>query len=341
MDLRDLRALPKVDLHRHLEGAVRLSTILELSLAAGVPLPADTAEGLAPHALVSRPVRNLEEALRAFAHAQNAVRTLEAVRRIAVEAVEDLAAENVRLAELRFSPDFLCGPAGLDRDGAMEAIADGVAEAGERCDVAVGVIAIFSRNLGEGSGRDTVAFALRHRDRLVGFDIAGPEVGYPPARYRSLLEPLHGSGLGLTTHYGESGGPEYPKEAVEALGPSRLGHGLSVARDPAVIDLVIDRGVTLEMCPWSNWLTGGVERVQDHPARRLLDAGVRVTLNSDDPGLFGTDLTRDFEVARDALGFDAIRFRRVTENAIRASFLPDDVKARVRTAHFGWLEEAG
>src|SRR5438270_859572 len=117
MDLRDLRALPKVDLHRHLEGAVRLSTILELSLAA--------------------------------------------------------------------------------------------------------------------------AFPLRQRDRLVGFDIAGPEVGYPPARYRSLLEPLHGSGLGLTTHYGESGGPQYPKEAVEALGPSRLGHGLSVARDPAVIDLVI------------------------------------------------------------------------------------------------------
>jgi adenosine deaminase len=338
MDLRDLRGLPKVDLHRHLEGSIRLSTIVELSLSAGIPLPADTPHGLAPHALVTRPVKSLEEALRAFSYAQNAVRTLDSVRRIAVEAVEDLASENVRLAELRFSPDFLCGPGDLDRDGAMEAIADGVGEAGERCDVAVGVIAIFSRDLGERSGRGTVAFALRHRDRLVGFDIAGPEVGYPPARYRSLLEPLRGSGLGLTTHYGESGGPEYPREAVEVLGPARLGHGLTVARDPAVVDLVIERAVTLEMCPWSNWLTGGVERVEDHPARRLLDAGVLVTLNSDDPGLFGTDLTRDFEVARDALGFDEDRFRRVTENSIRASFLPPDVKARVRTAHFGWLD---
>ncbi len=105
-------------------------------------------------------------------------------------------------------------------------------------------------------------------------------------------------------------------------------------------DLVAERGVTLEMCPTSNWLTGGVRRVEDHPARRLLREGLSVTINSDDPGLFGIDLTHELEVARDALGFGEDDLRRATGNAIGASFLPDDIKADVRARHFGWLGDA-
>src|SRR5439155_1685299 len=239
----DLRALPKVELHRHLEGAIRLSTIIDLSREAGVPLPADTPQELAAHALIRQPVNGLEEALARFAIAQNSVRSYEAVRRISFEAVEDLAAENVRLAELRFSPEFMCAPGGLDWDGAME-----------------------------------------------------------------------------------------------ALGPARLGHGLSVARDPAVIELVIRRGVTLEMCPTSNVLTWGVARPEDHPAGRLLAAGVKVTINTDDPGLMGIDLTHELEVARDALGFTIDDLRAVTSNAIEASFVADELKANLRARHFGWVE---
>jgi adenosine deaminase len=337
MDLRDLRALPKVDLHRHLEGAIRLGTVIDLSREVGLDLPAWTPEGLAPHALIRWPVASLEEALGRFAIFQDAVRTYQAVRRVAVEAVEDLAADNVRVAELRFSPDFLCSPGGLDWDGAMEAISGGVADAAAANDVAVGLIAIASRDFGMSSVAATVEFALRHRDRLVGFDLAGPEVGFPPAMYADVLAPLRGSGLGLTLHYGESGPPDYPRQAIEAFGVRRLGHGLTVAWDPDVTRLAIDRGVTLEMCPTSNWLTRGVPSVADHPARRLLRAGVKVTLATDDPGLFGTDLTHEYEVARDALGFGQRDFREAAANGMDASFLPEDVKADARSRHFGWL----
>ena len=333
----DLRALPKVELHRHLEGAIRLDTVLDLSRQAGLELPAWRADELAPHALIREPVADLEEALGRFALFQNAVRTFEAVRRITVEAVEDLAAENVRVAELRFSPDFLCAPGELDWDGAMEAIWEGAGEAGRALDVAVGLIAIASRDFGLGSVRATVAFALRHRDRLVGFDLAGPELAYPPHAFVDALAPLTGSGLGLTLHYGESGPPAYPREAIELFGVERLGHGLSVAWDDEVTRIAIDRGVTLEMCPTSNWLTRGVPAVADHPAGRLLRAGARVTLNTDDPGLMGIDLTHELEVARDALGFDGSDFRQAVSNALDASFLPPDVKGEVRARHFEWL----
>ena len=339
MDLSDLRAVPKVELHRHLEGAIRLSTVIELSREAGILLPADTPETLAPHALIREPVADLQEALARFTIAQNCIRSLDGVRRIAREAVEDLAADTVRLGELRFSPDFLCRPGNLDWDGAMEAIAGEVTEAAARHDVEVGLVAIFSRDYGAESARRTVEFALRHRGDLVGFDVAGAEVGFPPAMYAAAVAPLREAGLPLTAHYGESGPPEYPREAIEALGVARLGHGLSVAADADVTALVIERGVTLEMCPTSNWLTRGVASVADHPARRLLHRGVPVTLNTDDPGLMGIDLVHEWEVARDALGFDEGDFRAVTANALDACFVPEERKEPVRARHFSWLGE--
>jgi len=335
----DLRALPKVELHRHLEGAIRLATVFDLSRQAGLDLQADTPETFAPFALIREPVANLEEALSRFAFAQGCIRTYEGVRRIAAEAVDDLGAENVRLAELRFSPEFMCEPAGLDWDGAMESVVDGAHHASGEHDVEVGLVAIFSRDYGMESARRTVDFALRHREELVGFDIAGSEIGYPPRLYAELVAPIREAGLGLTTHYGESGGPEYPAEAVRVLGTDRLGHGLSVARDPSVTALVIEHGVTLEMCPTSNWLTGGVASVAEHPVRRLLRDGVKVTINSDDPGYMGIDLSHEWEVARTEIRFTDEDLRTVTRTAIDASFLPQHVKDRVRARHFVWLGE--
>lgn len=333
----DLRALPKVDLHRHLEGAVRLSTIIDLAREAGVALPADTPEGLAPHAQILQPVGSLSEALERFAIAQSSFRSYEAVRRIAFEALEDLAADNVRLAELRFSPDFMCRPGGLDWDAAMDAVLEGLEGAkGAGHDVRVGLIVIASRDYGISSAERTAAFALRHRERIVGFDLAGPELGFPPAMFAEALRPIRDAGIHLTTHYGESGPPEYPRQAMEVLGAERLGHGVSVADDPAVTDLAIERGVTLEMCPTSNRLTHAVPSVEEHPALGLLRRGARVTLNTDDPGLFGIDLTHELQVAQAAIGFTDEDLGRVTRNALEATFLPAALKDAVRTEHFGW-----
>jgi adenosine deaminase len=333
----DLRTLPKVDLHRHLEGAIRLSTIIDVYREAGHPLPARTPDELAPAAQVLQPMESLEQVLSFFSIAQGALRSYEAIERIAYEAVADLAADNVRLAELRFSPDFMSRPADLDWDGIMEAVLAGLTRARSEHDVAIGLIAIVSRSYGMESARRTVEFALRHRDHLVGFDLADDELAWPAREFVEVLEPIRRADLPLTAHYGESGGPEYPQEAIERLGVLRLGHGVSVARSPEVTRLAIERGVTLETCPTSNVRTGAVPSPEDHPARRLLHAGARVTINTDDPGLFGIDLTHELDVARRDLDFDEDDLRAVTDNGIVGSFLPESVKSEVRVRHFGWL----
>ncbi|MGZ8635808.1 MAG: adenosine deaminase [Actinomycetota bacterium] len=330
-------AVAKVDLHRHLEGAIRLQTLIDLYREAGEPLPETTPEELAPRAQVLSPMDSLEAVLAFFGIAQGAFRDPDATERIAEEAVEDLALDDVRLAELRFSPEFLCSPHGLDWDDAFEAIVRGVERASRRHDVTVGLIAIVSRSYGMASAERTVAFALRHRERLVGFDLADEERSYPPSMFVEALAPLADAGLPLTAHYGESTGPQFPREAIEALGVRRLGHGVGVAHDPEVTALARDRRITLEMCPTSNHRTHAVARLADHPARRLLDEGVRVTINTDDPALFGIDLTHELQVCRRDLGFSDDDLRRVTEHALEDSFVDDAAKADVRRRHFAWL----
>jgi adenosine deaminase len=335
----DLKAVAKVDLHRHLEGAIRLETMLDLYREAGRPLAASTPEELATQAQVLEPMDGLEAVLSRFAIAQGAFFDEAACERIGYEAVEDLAADDVRLAELRFSPHFLCEPHGLEWDAAMEAIARGVERASADHDVAVGLIAIASRNYGIESADRTMDFALRHRDRLVAFDLAGDEQAYPPSLYKDVIERLEGSGLQLTTHYGESGGPPFPREAVEALGTLRLGHGVSVAWDPEVTALIRDRHVALEMCPTSNHRTKAVPTIEQHPALQLLQQDVVVTINTDNPELFAIDLTHELEVSRGRLGFTEEDLRLVTSNAIDASFVDDSTKRDVLSRHFGWLDD--
>jgi len=334
----DLKAVAKVDLHRHLEGAIRLQTLIDLYREAGEPLAEDTPEELAPRAQVLAPMRNLEAVLAFFEIAQRAFRDPEAAERIASEAVEDLALDNVRLGELRFSPDFLCRPHGLDWDEAFSAILRGVERASSEHDVTVGLIAIVSRSYGMGSAERTVEFALKHREDLVGFDLADEERSYPPSMFVDVLRPLADAGLPLTAHYGEATGPQFPREAIEALGVRRLGHGVSVADDPEVTALARERGVALEMCPTSNHRTHAVARLADHPARRLLDEGLLVTINTDDPGLFGITLSHELTVCRNDLGFAEDEVRRVTRNAIDASFVDEAAKSGVTRRHFGWLD---
>ncbi len=336
----DLRALPKIDLHRHLEGAMRLQTILDLYREAGQPLPETTPEELAPRAQVLAPMDGLEAVLDVLDLVRGSFRTYDAIERISYEAVEDLALDGVRLAELRFSPEFFFSAGGLDWDLAMERVVAGVTRASAEHDVAVGLMAIFSRDYGMDSGRRTVSFARRHRERLVGFDIAGDELPFPPGPYVELVASVHETGLPLTVHYGESGPPAYARDAIVQLAPRRLAHGVSVGFDAEVTALAKERRVGLDMCLTSNLRTRAVDSLADHPALRLLRDGLLVTLNTDDPGLFGIDLTHEWEVARDEMGFALEDLRTATANALQTSFLPRAVKDAVRRRHFGWLDDA-
>lgn len=323
----DTVQFPKIELHRHLEGSLRLETLLDLADLHGQSLPANTPQDLAPYAQVLQPMASLQEVLDAFELFQNAFRSLEAVERLTFEAVEDAAIDGVRLLELRFSPGFMAQPAALDWDAMMAAVLRGVARARAQHDIEVGLIAIVSRSLGPASARETVAFALRWRQDLVGFDLADAEDMWPAEAFADELVPLHDVGMPITIHSGENVGPEHIRASVDLLRARRIGHGVSIIRDEALVGRCIDEGWALEMCPTSNVRTCAVDSLEEHPAARLLAMGAPVTLNSDDPGLFAITLSGELDVARARMGFTPEMIRQATRNALAASFVDPETKS--------------
>lgn len=332
--MTDLRALPKVELHRHLEGSVRLGTALELARRAGVDLPAHSPEALRGALQVLAPMDSLEQVLSVFGYIGRLFVDDAAVERLAYEAVIDAADDGVVLLELRFSPDYMAGAAGLDWDAMTEAVQAGVARARAERDIAVGLIGIVSRSLGVASAQRTVAWARRWRDALVGFDLADDEVGWPSHLFTEVLAPVHELGLGLTVHSGEACGPSYVWDTLRALRPARLGHGVAVAADPELVAAVRDADVAIEVCPTSNLRTRAVPSLAAHPARALFGQGVQISINTDDPGLFDLTPTGELEVARDHMGFSEAELRAVQAQSLAASFLPAEIKAGVAARHF-------
>lgn len=332
--MSDLRALPKIELHRHLEGSVRLDTALELARRAGVDLPAHSPEALRGALQVLAPMDSLEQVLSVFGYIGRLFVDTDAVERLAYEAVIDAADDGVVLLELRFSPDYMAGAAGLRWDAMTEAVQAGVARARAERDIEVGLIGIVSRSLGVDSARRTVEWARRWRDALVGFDLADDEVGWPSHLFTEVLAPVHELGLGLTVHTGEACGPSYVWDTLRALRPARLGHGVAVAADPDLVAAVRDAGVAIEVCPTSNHRTRAVPSLAAHPAHALFAAGVRISINTDDPGLFDLTPTGELEVARAHMGFSAAELLTVQRQALDASFLPAEIKAAVAARHF-------
>jgi len=326
----DHRRFPKVELHRHLEGSLRLPTLIELADQHGCVLPAHTPETLRPFAQVDRPMGSLEEVLAAFGLFQDAFRSLAAVERITEEAVEDAAIDGIRLLELRFSPGFMAQPAGLDWDEMMGAVLRGVEKARSNHTIAVGLIAIASRSLGPESAKETVAFALNWREHLVGFDLADAEEAWPARDFAPVLRPLHAVDFPITVHSGENTGPEHIQQSVDLLHAQRIGHGVSVVQDDAILQRCIDEGWVLEMCPTSNLRTRAVSSLPEHPAARLLEMGAKVTLNSDDPGLFDITLSDEYALAEQQMGFDEGLLLQAHKNAVQGSFVkrvPQEVLA--------------
>ena len=330
-----IHALPKVELHRHLAGSIRLETAFDLAKEAHLPVPARSPQDLSAHLQVLEPMDDLGEVLEVFQFIAKLFTREDHIKRIAREVVLDAARENIKLLELRFSPDYLAHSAGLSWDRLTGYLLEGVEKGREEAgDIEVGLIAIVSRNLGVESAEKTADYALRWKDVLCGFDLADDERAWPSRMFVAALQPLEALGLPLTVHSGEATGPEYVKDTLESLRPRRLGHGIAVAADDALVEQVIRDQVAIEACPTSNVRTRSVPSFEAHPAKRLLDRGVRVTLNTDDPGLFDLTLTGELEVARESMGFTDDDLRTVQHHALRASFLPLEVRQTVADRYF-------
>jgi adenosine deaminase len=322
-----ISALPKAELHRHIEGCVRLSTVIDLSAKYKFPIPsADPAELDRAYRLRS-PGASLVDVLGMFGLAQACFASYEAIERITHEALEDAyRKENIRLLELRYSPDFMLKNSGLDWQRAHDLIASACARFEKASNMVCGVILIASRSYGLASAEKTAGFAVRNKKSVIGFDLADNESDYPSSLYADAVKPLHASGIPLTVHSGEEGHYSQIVETIKALEPRRIGHGVKAADDKSgrTLELVKDSGVTIETNPWSNYLTRAVASIEEHPLKKFIGAGVKCTIGADDPEILATDLNNEYRLAVEKMGLSLEDIKYTLACAVRGSFLSPD-----------------
>jgi adenosine deaminase len=324
---------PLVELHRHLDGNVRTETLLDLAWQHGVELPAWTVEELRPYVQITEREPSLVHFLAKFALLRRVMVDYEAVRRIVRENLEDAVRDGIDYIELRFSPWFMGEEHGLDTSGVVEAACDALEEARGRIPVQAKLIGIISRHYGPEIGRIELAAVLRGRDRgIVALDLAGDEAHFPGGLFVRHFAEAREAGLRTIAHAGEAAGAESVRQAVLELGAERVGHGIRAVEDPAVLDLLTERRIALEVCPTSNVQTSTVRDYRSHPLPDLLRRGIAVTLNTDDPSISGIDLPHEYRVAEEELGLSRAELRRLQENALEAAFLTPEERAGLLTA---------
>ena len=325
---------PLVELHRHLDGNVRIETVLDLARQHGLELPAWTVEGLRPHVQITEREPSLLAFIAKFALLRRVMADYDAVRRIVRENLEDAAREGIDYIELRFSPYFMGEEHGLDTAGVVEAACDALEEARGKIPVKAKLIGIISRHYGPEIGRVELAAAIRCRERgVVALDLAGDEANFPGELFVRHFAEAREAGLRTVAHAGEAAGASSVRQAVLGLKAERIGHGVRAVEDPAVLDLLAERRVPLEVCPTSNLQTSTVRDYRSHPLPALLRRGLAVTLNTDDPGISGIDLAHEYRVASEELGLSAAELRRLQENAVAAAFLTPEERGELLSGY--------
>lgn len=322
--LEALQSIPKVELHRHLECSLRLSTFVEIAGDLGLEIP-DSLDKVRDEFLVTKPMTDLESVLRKFTRTQAVLSSKEILSRITYEAIEDAVEEGIKILELRWAPTFITqGHPNLNFETVIQGIRLG-AELARHLPIAVGFISIIQRILPVPEASRVVDFTLEHKDFFVGLDLADNEEGSDPRLFQKAFDKARSQGLRITVHAGEANFPEASlnvKNAIEVLGAERIGHGVQIAKDPFVTNLVRSKAIPLELCVTSNWLTQAVPSIEAHPIRQLMQAGVPVTINSDDPGIFDSNLLNEYRILSRVHGFTKAEFDHCNDIAAQASFLP-------------------
>lgn len=284
---------PKIELHVHLEGAVRAPTLLAMARRNDLPLPADTVEGLASLYQFT----DFAHFIQVWILTTNVMRTADDFRQIVVDYATEAKSHGAVYLEAIFSPIERV-MRGVQWDELFEGYCDGAQQAEEEHGVVVRLTPDGYRGAQVELVEEMARQATKHRARgIVGMGIGGPEKGQPPRPYAKAFAIARDGGLGAVPHAGEVCGPESIRETVAALGASRVRHGISAIDDPVLTRELAARGIVLDVCPTSNLRTKAVESLDAHPLRRLIDAGVACTVNTDDPAMFGTDLGREHEIA--------------------------------------------
>ena len=335
----DLRALPKVLLHEHLDGGLRPATVIDLALDVGYAgLPTHDPEELGAwfHSGANR--GSLPLYLEGFAHTCAVMQTRHALDRVAFEFIEDMHRDGVVYAEARFAPCFH-RERGLTDEAIVGAVLEGLRRGQEKYGVKWGLILCAMRDRTDSLEAAELTVNFRHHG-VVGFDLAGEEAGHPPKKHVEAFHAIQEANFYSTLHAGEAFGVASIWQALQICGAHRLGHATRLADDMTVVDgkivklgtlaqYILDRRIPLEMCLSSNLHTGSVKSLAEHPFKMYFERGFRVTLNTDDRLMSDTSMTKEFQLAADAFGLGLDDFEKITLNAIKSAFTPFDERIRL------------
>jgi adenosine deaminase len=317
-----LKALPKTDLHCHLDGSMRLKTILELAEQQKIKLLADTEDGLAKAIHMGEVCKSLEDYLVAFDVTLSVLQTEEALFRAAHELATDAAAENVRYLEVRYSP-ALHQQKGLKMTTVIDAVLEGLRVAKRETGIKTGVIVCGIRHISPQTSVRLAELSVAYKNKgVIGFDLAGAEVNFPAKDHRDAFQLILRNNVNCTAHAGEAYGPESIAQAIHFLGAHRIGHGTRLREDGDLLNYINDHRIPLEVCPTSNVQTGAVPDIQSHPLKFYFDYGLRVTINTDNRLITDTTVTKELWVAHKELGLSLEDLTTILVSGFKSAFLP-------------------
>jgi adenosine deaminase len=324
-----LLALPKCNTHTHLEGSVRPATFLELAAQQGIPLPFDP-HLVADNLQVDGTEKTLVDYLAKITVNYAVLKSPAALQRTAFEAAEDAHRDGVIYFELRAGPVTHTGP-GFPVEAAVESMLAGLQEAEAKFGITTRLIVAALRNHAPDTNLELARIASRYAQQgVVGFDLAGDEAGYPADLHQKAYQIVHDAGLGLTVHAGEATGPETVRYAVEVLHAQRIGHGVHSIESRAVMDLLHQRQILLEICPTSNVHTGAVTSIAAHPLKALYEYGIPISINDDDPITSCTRVSNELMLAHTIFGMSLETILSIQLTTLEHSFLREqDVKNRL------------
>jgi adenosine deaminase len=317
-----IQRLPKTDLHVHLDGSLRIATILDLARKDNVKLPASDPEGLARAMHCGENTGSLVKYLEAFDVTLMVLQTQESLFRAAYELAQDAAAENVRYMEVRYAP-LLHTRKGLSHTRVVEAVLDGLRAAQVDHGITSNVIVCGIRNISPESSLEMAELAVAYKGRgVTGFDLAGAEYDHPAKKHKDSFALIRKNNINITIHAGEAYGPESIEQAIHVCGAHRIGHGVRLREDGDLLHYVNDHRIALECCPSSNVQTGAVKDLATHPLKLYHDLGLRVTVNTDNRLITDTSVSKELWLAHTKMGLTLQDLKQIVLNGFKAAFLP-------------------
>jgi len=341
--IEQLKIIPKVELHRHLDGSVRFDTICELAKKNNIDLGIDLSDrqSLWEKVKILKPMSGLQEVLDSFWATQKVMSNYDAIKRVAFENVEDCFNDGVKLAELRFAPTFIGLNKEISFQDIIQAVIDGVNEGVDKFGIEVGLILIAARSLDVNDNlkalkdaRTLIQSNYKGIDRLIGFDLADTENDHNPKQFIELINFAKDLGLEITIHSGEDTTADHVINSIKLFEPKRIGHGIKVWNNQFALDLIKEKNIHLEVCPTSNWLTRCVDSLSNHPFNELYKCGISVSINSDDPHIMNINLINEYEVLSKEFRLTLSDFKKINKDSVNYSFLSSEIKNKINNLYF-------